>query len=288
MKQALLHFKGLYGDSESQGFSHFFHWEKLVTRSKLYNWEIEEHFHDDIHQFFFIKKGSGTVFSFKNQVNFQAPCILSIPADKVHGFKFNLDLSGEVWSFSQEYMDSRIKDIPNLNTLLDEIRIISSKQTELWESIIYSQKQFIHEWQEDFPNKALVLNTYFQLLMAYILRLNAENEGNHLQGDNRSLHYLNQFKSLIRRHSQKNYSIKEFANLMGISAIHLNRICRSTTQKSAHDIVMDHLLNDAKMHLLNPSYTISEIAYLLNFKDPAYFSRIFKKKIGVSPKEFRM
>ena len=42
-----------------------------------------------------------------------------------------------------------------------------------------------------------------------------------------------------------------------------------------------------KNTLLNTSYSVSEIAYFLNFSDPAYFSRLFKKVVGVPPGEFR-
>ena len=47
------------------------------------------------------------------------------------------------------------------------------------------------------------------------------------------------------------------------------------------------LENEAKKYLLNTNYSISEVSYFLNFKDPAYFTRLFKKMTGVTPSEFR-
>ncbi|GAC1328826.1 MAG: hypothetical protein NVS3B11_09160 [Collimonas sp.] len=35
------------------------------------------------------------------------------------------------------------------------------------------------------------------------------------------------------------------------------------------------------------TYVPASIAYELGFQDPAYFSRLFKKRMGVTPKEFR-
>jgi AraC-like DNA-binding protein len=43
----------------------------------------------------------------------------------------------------------------------------------------------------------------------------------------------------------------------------------------------------ARQLLLNNSLNISEVAYRIGFNDPRYFSRCFKKEVGVSPKEFR-
>jgi len=47
------------------------------------------------------------------------------------------------------------------------------------------------------------------------------------------------------------------------------------------------LIDEAKNILLNPHKSISEVAYELGFEYPQYFSRLFKKKEGISPSEFR-
>ncbi len=62
---------------------------------------------------------------------------------------------------------------------------------------------------------------------------------------------------------------------------------QSLVQKSSLQIVQEYLVGEAKKYLLNTNYSISEIAYFLDFQDPAYFTRLFKKKTGQSPSEFR-
>ncbi|MEM6380018.1 MAG: AraC family transcriptional regulator [Bacteroidota bacterium] len=47
-------------------------------------------------------------------------------------------------------------------------------------------------------------------------------------------------------------------------------------------------MEKAKYLLLNSETTVSEIAYQLGFEYPAYFSRLFKKKVGVSPSDFKL
>ncbi|NJK84195.1 MAG: helix-turn-helix transcriptional regulator, partial [Saprospiraceae bacterium] len=48
-----------------------------------------------------------------------------------------------------------------------------------------------------------------------------------------------------------------------------------------------HLLEMAKDRLLGTDNSIQEIAYSLGFEYPHYFSNLFKKKIGMSPTEYR-
>lgn len=47
------------------------------------------------------------------------------------------------------------------------------------------------------------------------------------------------------------------------------------------------MIDEAKNLLLEPGKTVAEVAYKLGFEYPQYFSRLFKKKVGVSPKQFR-
>ncbi len=49
---------------------------------------------------------------------------------------------------------------------------------------------------------------------------------------------------------------------------------------------MNPLIDEAKNILLKPNKSISEVAYELGFEYPQYFSRLFKKKTGLSPKEY--
>jgi AraC family transcriptional activator of pobA len=69
--------------------------------------------------------------------------------------------------------------------------------------------------------------------------------------------------------------------------MHLNRVCKIVVDKSPLQILHELVVAEAKKYLLNTSYSISEISYFLNFNDPAYFTRLFKKNVGVSPSDFR-
>jgi AraC family transcriptional activator of pobA len=47
------------------------------------------------------------------------------------------------------------------------------------------------------------------------------------------------------------------------------------------------VLLEAKRKLIYTQYPLDQIAYTLGFKDPAYFSRFFKKLEGVAPSVYR-
>lgn len=83
-------------------------------------------------------------------------------------------------------------------------------------------------------------------------------------------------------------TVKYCAERMNLSVNYLSDMLRKDTGKSALEHIQLRLVETAKEKLSGSEKSISEIAYELGFEYPQYFSRLFKKRVGVSPVEFRM
>lgn len=288
MTKSILHYKGLYGDLSKAGIPTFFHWEELATRSTLYDWEIKEHTHEGLYQLFWIVEGSGELVSGRQHIHFEGPCLISIPPNHFHGFSFEPHIKGEVLSISQDYIEKYVQEYPNLWNTIQEIQCLSGlKHEALYESLALVKQQFVKEWQDDSLLKNLAMKSLFLLFMTYFFRLNQAIRQTHLKQDNRTLVLFQKFKKLAREHLTSHLPIGFYAEKLAVSQVHLNRICQQVVAQSPHQVIEELLVNEAKNYLLNSSYSISEIAYLFNFKDPAYFTRVFRKWTGVSPREFQ-
>tara|TARA_R110002049_G_scaffold309014_2_gene515822 strand:- start:1811 stop:2719 length:909 start_codon:yes stop_codon:yes gene_type:complete len=82
-------------------------------------------------------------------------------------------------------------------------------------------------------------------------------------------------------------NINEIAEKMSISQRYLSDTLKQETGKTTTEHLQLFLIDAAKNILLIPDKSISEIAYALGFEYPQYFSRLFKKKEGLSPTEYR-
>lgn len=82
-------------------------------------------------------------------------------------------------------------------------------------------------------------------------------------------------------------SIEQIANQLNVSQRYLSDALKKETGKTTIEHLHLYLINEAKNLLLQPNKSISEVAYELGFEYPPYFSRLFKKKEGMSPKEYR-
>lgn len=82
-------------------------------------------------------------------------------------------------------------------------------------------------------------------------------------------------------------SVKQCAEAMNLSANYFGDLLKSETGKNAQEHIHYFVLEQAKNMLLGSEKRINEIACDLGFEYPQNFSKLFKKKVGVSPTGFR-
>jgi AraC-like DNA-binding protein len=82
-------------------------------------------------------------------------------------------------------------------------------------------------------------------------------------------------------------SVKFLADNVNLSPSYLSDLLRKETGKNAQEHIHFYLIEEAKNLLLNSEKNINEIAYDLGFEYPQYFNKLFKKKTGKTPMEYR-
>ena len=82
-------------------------------------------------------------------------------------------------------------------------------------------------------------------------------------------------------------SIEKIAKKMSVSQRYLSDTLKKETGKTTTEHLQLYLIDEAKDILLKPNKSISDVAYELGFEYPQYFSRLFKRKEGLSPSEYR-
>lgn len=98
---------------------------------------------------------------------------------------------------------------------------------------------------------------------------------------------IRNFNFLVEVHYKTKHTVAEYADLMNKPAKSLTNLFANHIEKTPLQIIQDRIFLEAKRILLNSNKSIKETAYELGFEDIQSFSRFFKNKQGVSPKEFR-
>jgi AraC family transcriptional regulator, transcriptional activator of pobA len=282
----------LYGEETKTILPNFVHCETIESRSKANNWDIKPHLHAQLYQIFLIETGEGFLVLEKTEKPFQAPCIVTIPPNHLHGFRYTSPTNGRVITFSETYLEPFLKIMPQAFLTIDSFLVIPIAQGNTrFKPLISLADSIQKEIQDNLTEKHHAIQSYLNILWIEVLRftksdtLNGTNEG--ITNDNLSLRYFYDFQQNIKKSLSAAKTVKEYAAELNISTVHLTRICQMVTQKSASQVAEGYIITQALKYLEETDYSIAEIAYLLKFNDPAYFSRLFKKHKAVSPKYFR-
>ena len=103
--------------------------------------------------------------------------------------------------------------------------------------------------------------------------------------------YIQEEMDHARRYFNEHYNeainIEEYAHSRGMSISWFLRNFKQVTAKSPMQYVLSIRINNAISLLETTDYHITEIATIIGYDNPLYFSRIFKKQTGLSPSDFR-
>ena len=94
-------------------------------------------------------------------------------------------------------------------------------------------------------------------------------------------------KNYIDAHYTEQFTLRLLAELCGISETHFRRLYRSVFGCAPIAYQIQKRMSRAKDLLAMRTYTIGQVAAMTGFSDLNYFSRIFKQKTGVSPKQYQ-
>jgi AraC-like DNA-binding protein len=82
-------------------------------------------------------------------------------------------------------------------------------------------------------------------------------------------------------------NVNFMASELKLSPKYLSDLLKQETGKTALELIHLYVISEAKNMLAAGDNNISEVAYRLGFENPPYFSRLFKKEVGISPKDFK-
>lgn len=105
-----------------------------------------------------------------------------------------------------------------------------------------------------------------------------------LNADSRRVKKVQEY---INSHYTEEIRLHQMADLAGMTPVAFSRFFKLRTGKSLSDFIIDIRLGYAARQLVDSTHSISEICFACGFNNLSNFNRIFKKKKGCSPKEFR-
>lgn len=83
-------------------------------------------------------------------------------------------------------------------------------------------------------------------------------------------------------------SVKYFADKIHLSPNYFGDMIKKDTGKTPQEHIQEKIIEMAKERIIGTNDTVSEISYALGFQYPQHLSRLFKKRVGCTPNEYRL
>jgi len=206
-----------------------------------------------------------------------------------------LTFSSEAYqiAFHKDYLNGHdlfdtIKTYNFFNYHVNEALHLSPKEEKLIKTLFKTIKTEYYNNQDEFTKEIIL--THLEAILKYTDRFYKRQFLNRKE-INKTL--VTRLKSILNEYFDTNQveekgipTVDWLANQLGVSYRYMNDTIKSETGKTVVDQINLFLVEEAKDMLLNPNLSISETAYKLGFEYPQYFTRVFKKKVGMSPKEY--
>lgn len=187
------------------------------------------------------------------------------------------------------YFNQPIRQSPLFNKESKPIFLLDKNQEkEVKEIFSRIEKQE----QSDYPFKDDLIRNHLNELIHYANTLQPATERHHALSSKERLHNI--FQELLDRQFPVDTSrykhlrtASDFAESLNVHVNYLNRILKEITGKSTSEILYERLLRESIILLKHTTWSISEIAYSLGFKDTSHFNHFFRKQTNAKPTYFR-
>jgi AraC-like DNA-binding protein len=255
--------------------------ERILPMQEAVNNDVHRH---DFYELFFFASGTGEHMIDLEQHTISAPCMHLVAPGQVHRLVRSADMEGLVVMFATDAqlgqghsaratLFARAEGsctIPLSPSQLEE----GSALVRLMEDELERTEGPVAEVVEGFLGVLLIKCAHW-----------VQRADTPIAMENNDP--VRRFLDLLETGYLEDRQVSHYAELLALSADHLNEQVKKRLGRTASSVIQDRLLLEAKRLLLHADLSIKEVGYALNLKDPAYFTRWFHKAAGVPPATYR-
>lgn len=278
----------LYGDQGADVELDLLQIEPIRDRSGPNDWRIRPHAHPDHMQVLLVREGGGTIRMEERQLPIPAPAVMVIPVGVVHQIDFLPGTDGFVVTAALGCLRRAAAEDLRLAQVAAQPAVYGLAGSGLNLPAVADTFDWLHrEFIWSAPGRRSAIIAQFTRVLVIVLRLSITQETQAQAVPDRDLDLLTRYRTLLETHFRSQRGLGFYAGALAVTPARLNAACKARAGKTASTLLHDRLLTEAKRYLVYTESSVAQVAHLTGFDDPAYFSRFFTQRAGVSPGAFR-
>lgn len=242
------------------------------------------------YQILYISQGEGRHYIDFKPCEFAKGSLLFISAGQVHAFDVNQQTEGFLLLFTEDFLTKNMihtdffsySRLYNYHLYQPDIPPESTRETIFGPIITEIYNEYL--FPETYVREEM-LRTLLKLLL-----LKAERIKQTLVPRERNSEWINrfsEFRNQLSIHYDETRNADGYADMLGISYNHLNKIVKAVTGSTAKAFIDDFIILECKRQLAVSDISIKELTYLMGFDEPTNFVKYFKKHTQLSPAQFK-
>ena len=216
---------------------------------------------------------SGHARSIANMVShdFDAGKLVVIPAGSIFEIEeVDEDFNIQTFSFSDLPQETAFKECTVFHLNDDDWQLTGKYLDLLWSTVL-----------------SVVRALQTALLMELHVIYNKETVEHKQRPVSRQEDILHRFTTLVNEHAACEHSIAFYADRLCLTPNYLGAVIREASGQTVKQWIHRYIIQQAKLQLKYSDLPIWQIAESLNFPNPSFFSKFFKRETGMSPGEYR-
>jgi AraC family transcriptional regulator, transcriptional activator of pobA len=275
----------LYGEPTARVVD-FLHIERIRSRSERFDWSIDVHTHPGLCQVVFVSDGTTRVRLDAETYDLAASAVVTIPPGVVHSFAFEPGTSGYVITLADGQLDGMALGSWTRRRLFHHgVTLSLAGDDAIVDRLRALCSEMLQEHDTVDTGRVPILEAILGAILLSIAR-KVDNTTTPA-GRRPASNLFREFRMAVEDHYTEHWQLSRYVDLLHVSESSLNRTCRAIAGATAFEILQGRLELEARRRLMYTTVPIQRLAGELGFLDPAYFSRFFKRRTGVTPNEFR-
>lgn len=272
----------VYGEPSRSLDVGFLHVETVNERQSLHQGHVAPHKHAQMGQITFWYRGEGDYRIEDRQFHFSAPAVSFVPSNIVHGFEIGAQTDAIVVSVA----DDTLKTLSGFTSLpLDQPVLLQGNRTDIgWLRLSAVLELIQAEYREGEPPTGRVLPGLIAVALSYIARLGSGTEAPSISP---TVSLALALRRAVDRHYRQDHPVQFYVALLNTTPHLLDKASQQVFGQTVKAVILERRLLEAKRLLMFTIRPVEDIAAETGFKDPAYFSRFFRKRVGEAPAAWR-
>ncbi|MDN5786895.1 AraC family transcriptional regulator [Pseudorhodobacter sp.] len=221
-------------------------------------------------------KGQGRITIAGSTRGYTANNAVFIPPGVMYGFEAGPQVFGTAVFFGRN-CDVTLPKAPH------HLRV---RETFVQQELNVTLDAIVREMDANTPAHDRATRHYLGLLGVWLER-QVEKSADEVKRPDAAHRLVARYSNLLERNFRSGMGVSDFAGALGVTPTHLTRCCKQACGKPASALLQDRLIFEARTLLAETKIPVGEIADVLGFTSPAYFTRAFHLKTGRSPSAFR-